>query len=270
MAFKMRSGNKVSFKNMGGSSPGKHDTGSAHVHAHGGSGSYRKDDEGNLQQTGVGGDIDEDDYIKGNNTNKESYLTKQEIKQAAKLAKQEARGENTPGGRRITRAERSVINDAKYANQLKRAEGLEAAGKGEKGFSWKEAGMSVLRGEGLLGNIASGMGKGRDKSAIIKDKQAKIAGKKDRKELRATQDVERKKLATKNKIITASDLNTDIVQKEDKEEKNKENIVKEIADAKNETKTNTLNYADPTKNPHNLTEQSYNFLNDPNFDISKP
>ena len=66
MAFKMRSGNKVSFKNMGSSSPGKHDTGSQHVHAHGGSGSYRKDDEGNLQQTGVGGDIDKDDHIKGN------------------------------------------------------------------------------------------------------------------------------------------------------------------------------------------------------------
>ena len=56
------------FKEMGSSSPAKHDTGSQHMHAMGGSGSYRKDpdDENKLKQTGVGGDIDKDDYIKGN------------------------------------------------------------------------------------------------------------------------------------------------------------------------------------------------------------
>ena len=62
--FKLRSGNNSSlpFKEMG-SSPVLHTAGSAgHTHATGGSGSYRKDEEGNLQQTGIGGDIDKDDW----------------------------------------------------------------------------------------------------------------------------------------------------------------------------------------------------------------
>jgi len=193
----MRSGNKVSFKNMGSSSPAHQITISEPDENATVEGVTKKATEGPTKEEqaiidkakGKKVTAEEKQGITVNpNINKESYLTKQQIKQAAKTDKQKARGENTPGGRNITRAERSAIKDAKLASQLKRAEGLEAAGKGEKGFSWKGAGMSVLRGEGLLGNIASGIGKGRDKSAIIKDKQAKIAGKKERKELRATQD----------------------------------------------------------------------------------
>jgi hypothetical protein len=56
MAFKLKSGNSPKFK-MVGSSPAKHDTGSQHVHAHGGSGSY---DKKTGKQTGIGGDIDKD------------------------------------------------------------------------------------------------------------------------------------------------------------------------------------------------------------------
>ena len=143
--------------------------------------------------------------------------TKVNINQKSKTDKQKARGGDTPGGRRITPQERDMLRDSKLNEQLARANALEAAGKGERGFSWKELGMSVLRGEGLLGNIASGMGKGKYKSEIIKDKQAKIAGKKERKTIATKQKDERK--ATKNlknqsmvsKIKAASNLNTDIL-----------------------------------------------------------
>jgi len=163
----MKSGNKVSFKNMG-SSPAK-------------------------------------------------QKSKVEIKQKSKTDKQKARGGDTPGGRRVTRAESDMIRDDRLNEQLARANALEAAGKGEKGFSWKEAGMSVLRGEGLLGNIASGMGKGKYKSEIIKDKQTKIAGEKERKTIATKQKAERKaarklkKQSMVSKIKKASNLNTDIL-----------------------------------------------------------
>jgi len=63
MAFKLKSGNSPKFK-MVGSSPAKHDGHGTpgHEHATGGSGSYRKNKVGNLEQTGVGGAIDKDDW----------------------------------------------------------------------------------------------------------------------------------------------------------------------------------------------------------------
>ena len=45
-----------------GKSPVKHKGFGEHSHDHGGSGSYREDDKGTLHQTGVGGDIDKDDW----------------------------------------------------------------------------------------------------------------------------------------------------------------------------------------------------------------
>jgi|TARA_R110001606_G_scaffold396271_2_gene570081 hypothetical protein len=106
------------------------------------------------------------------------------------------------GSSPATREERHILRDSKLNEQLARANALETAGKGERGFSWKEAGMSVLRGKGLLGNIASGMGKGKYKSEIIKDKQTKIAGKAAKK---------LKKQSMVSKIRKASNLNTDIL-----------------------------------------------------------
>ena len=136
----------------------------------------------------------------GSSPAKEStYKSSQEIKQESKTARVKARGSETPGGRKVTKEEKSSIRDTKLSNKLARAEGLEAEGKGEKGFSWKEAGKSILRGEGLLGNIQSGMGKGRDKSAIIKDKQAKIAGRKERKDIRSEQKAKRKSVSARVK-----------------------------------------------------------------------
>jgi len=149
MGFKLKSGNKVSFKHMG-SSP-----------------------------------------LKEGEEPKEAK-TKVNINQKSRTDKQKARGGDTPGGRKVTREERNMLKDSKLNEQLERANTLEAAGKGEKGFSWKEAGMSVLRGEGLLGNIAAGMGKGRDMSDIIKDKQLKVAGRRERKDLRKSQRDQRK------------------------------------------------------------------------------
>jgi len=122
------------------------------------------------------------------------------------------------GKRKYTKAERKADKMANLKAKQKRATGLEEIGKGEKGFSWKEAGKSVLRGEGLLGNIASGMGKGRDKSAIIKDKITTVEekGKRtkmvkasrekrkvSRKEARATRNAERKAKLAKNIDISA-------------------------------------------------------------------
>jgi len=206
MAFKMRSGNKPGFKNMG-SSPAKDMK----------TGSYEHSFESPAKER-----PNYAERIKGvqdarNTETAKKAKTKVDIKQKSKTDKQRARGGDTPGGRRVTRAERDMIRDDKLNEQLDRAKTLEAAGKGERGFSWKEAGMSVLRGEGLLGNIASGMGKGRYKSEIIKDKQTKIAGKKERKTIATKQKDERKaarklkKQSMVNKIKKASNLNTDIL-----------------------------------------------------------
>jgi hypothetical protein len=65
--FSMRSGNgPLEFKQMG-SSPAKHEGFGEHTHKHGGSGSYRKNEKGELEQTGIGGDIDKGDWPKGKN-----------------------------------------------------------------------------------------------------------------------------------------------------------------------------------------------------------
>jgi hypothetical protein len=104
------------------------------------------------------------------------------------------------GTRKYTKAERKADKMKNLNAKEKRATGLESIGKGEKGFSWKEAGKSVLRGEGLLGNIASGMGKGRDKSAIIKDKKSAIEGKADRSNIRKESKARRTKVKIKHKI----------------------------------------------------------------------
>jgi len=105
--------------------------------------------------------------------------SKQQIRQEYKTNKTKSRtNEKSQGDKKnYSKRERKADKMANLEAKQKRAVGLESIGKGEKGFSWKEAGKSILRGECLLGNISSGMGKGRDKSAIIKDKIAKQEGK---------------------------------------------------------------------------------------------
>ena len=104
------------------------------------------------------------------------------------------------GTRKYTKAERASDKMKNLDAKEKRASGLESIGKGEKGFSWKEAGKSILRGEGLMGNIASGMGKGRDKSAIIKDKKRAIKGKAERSKIKKEGKAARIKVKTDSKI----------------------------------------------------------------------
>ena len=227
MEFKLKSGNCPEFKHIG-SSPAKQSKYQVEKAAQMQNASHRIDLEEKQFQAGTkakkrdhqnrinaitGTPLKKGEEVKSTKEAK----TKVNINQKSKTDKQKARGGDTPGGRRITRQERDMLQDSKLNEQLARANTLEAAGKGERGFSWKELGMSVLRGEGLLGNIDSGMGKGKYKSEIIKDKQTKIAGKKERKTIATKQKDERKaakKLKNQSmvsKIKKASNLNTDIL-----------------------------------------------------------
>ena len=104
-----------------------------------------------------------------------------------------------------SKREREADKMANLNAKQKRAEQLESIGKGEKGFSWKQAGKSILRGEGLMGNIASGMGKGRDKSAIIKDKKAALEGKQERRKIRSNASKKEKKDTKKKRIVVKTD-----------------------------------------------------------------
>ena len=84
-AFKMIAGDSPITNEFGvgkGTSPYKHEGFGEHTHAHGGSGSYRKDpdDDNKLKQTGVGGEIDKDDYKKGN-----KFDSKENQKEAERL-----------------------------------------------------------------------------------------------------------------------------------------------------------------------------------------
>ena len=85
---------------------------------------------------------------------------------------------------------------------------MEARGEGKRGFSWKNAGMAVLEGQGLMGAARAGMGSGDYASTRIKAKQAKRAGKATRKEIKATQKANRRK-ARLDKINKASALNVE-------------------------------------------------------------
>ena len=113
--------------------------------------------------------------------------SKEQIRQENRTNKTKSRtNEKRQGDKRnYSKREREADKMANLNAKQKRAEQLESIGKGEKGFSWKQAGKSILRGEGLMGNIASGMGKGRDKSAIIKDKKAALEGKQERRKIRS-------------------------------------------------------------------------------------
>ena len=200
MAFKMRSGNKPGFKNIG-SSPTK-----------------QLMDE---KEQGKNMEAYRKAQLSSNTPEEGPYLTKQKIKQDAKTSKVEARGKTSPGGRKVTKSEKNKIKKTKLVEQHKRATALEAAGKGEKGFSWKKAGKTILQGGGILDAVAAGIGTGRDKSAIIKDRQTKLAGKEERgierdrqkaenKALRIAKREARRKKQSK-KIRDVSDLSADIV-----------------------------------------------------------
>ena len=131
-------------------------------------------------------------------------ISNQELKQQSKTRKQKQRSVDSEGGRRRTKSERIKAKDTKLSEKLSQAEAMEARGEGKRGFSWKNAGMAVLEGQGLMGAARSGMGSGDYTSTRIKAKQAKRAGKATRKEIKAQQ-----RQARLDKIKKASDLNVE-------------------------------------------------------------
>ena len=163
MAFKLKSGNKVSFKNMG-SSPAKKD----------------------------------------------------EIKSRVKLSEDQKTREHdalyddvSPG--EITPEEKAALRDKELADKYSRYKALEAIGKRERGFNWKKAGMAILQGGGILDAVGAGMGQGRLKSEIIKDKQTKIEGKKERARKKMEWEEKQKEKAKEEadkKRAAAADMNT--------------------------------------------------------------
>ena len=94
----------------------------------------------------------------------------QELKQKSKTRKQKQRSVDSEGGRRRTRSERIKEKDTKLSEKLSQAEAMEARGEGKRGFSWKNAGMAVLEGQGLMGAARAGMGSGDYASTRIKAK----------------------------------------------------------------------------------------------------
>ena len=142
----------------------------------------------------------------------EKVATNTELKEQNKSYKQDQRGVDTPGGRRRTRSERIEAKDSDLELRGIAAEDNEARGEGKRGFSWKNAGMAALEGQGLMGAVRSGIGTGDYKSTTIKRKQTKRAGKAERKVTKATQKENRvaKRAARRNKVKKASDLSTEI------------------------------------------------------------
>ena len=228
MAFKMKSGNKVSFKNMG-SSPAKQKMEKIPSKK---AERLATSKTGRVMQNVLGKSVSKESDTKSTEREQRSKHTskhysplkqgvtsdgveiksKKQISQENKTAKTSSRKNKVTedrkilgvkaGKRKYTKAERKADKMTNLKAKQKRAVGLEEIGKGEKGFSWKEAGKSILRGEGLMGNIASGMGKGRDKSAIVKDKITTVKEKGKRKEMqkdaRATRKAERAARLKKN------------------------------------------------------------------------
>jgi len=207
MAFKLKSGNSPQFRSVG-SSPAK---------------ITLKRGSTTLNPKGVR--MEDNDLGAKNRVIKSTApevertpKTNQEIKQYAKTAKQKARGSKTDGGKRLTKGEKRTIKANKLAQQGKRAQRLEASGEGEKSFGWKEAGMALLEGKGLVGGLMAGIGTGDDKSVGIANKQARIAGDDERRRIKDNQKTEiaakkAAKLAQKksqsDKITATSNLETD-------------------------------------------------------------
>ena len=135
--------------------------------------------------------------------------TNTELKEQNKSNKQDQRGINTDGGRRRTRSERTKATDENLALRGDAATAMEAKGEGKRGFSWKNAGMAALEGQGLMGAVRSGIGTGDYESTRIEKKQTKRAGKAERKTTKASQKADRKQ-ARRNKVRKASDLSTGI------------------------------------------------------------
>ena len=177
MAFKMKSGNKVSFKKMG-SSPAKQSVDTKTVVAN-----NKATKKAQLNS----------------NTPEDKQYTKRDIKESTKTNKLKSRGLDTPGGSKITAEEEYNTRKTQLIQKGKRAASLEAAGKGEKGFSWKKAGMAVLQGQGLMGAAMAGIGTGRDKSAIMKDRLTKLEGNKERREIEKQQSDNRKAVKTQTR-----------------------------------------------------------------------
>tara|TARA_R110000823_G_C15716071_1_gene478115 strand:- start:13 stop:675 length:663 start_codon:yes stop_codon:yes gene_type:complete len=220
MAFKMKSGNKVSFKNMG-SSPAKNMKTGSYEHSFESPAKqydHSEDVKTNIKSQSKRDKISNDakkaaSVLDG--TSKE-VATNTELKEQNKSNKQDQRGVDTPGGRRRTKSERIKAKNTDLELRRIVAEDNEARGEGKRGFSWKNAGMAALEGQGLMGAARSGIGTGDYESTRIKRKQTKRAGKAERKVTKATQKENRvakraaKRVARRSKVRKASDLSTGI------------------------------------------------------------
>ena len=115
--------------------------------------------------------------------------TKTQIQEDYKTAKLKSKTEPKLKGQvDYTDEERYSDKKAMLTARQKRHTQLETEGKGEKGFSWKKAGMAILQGKGLMGAATAGIGTGRDKSAIMTDKLAKLEGKTRRRKIKSAAD----------------------------------------------------------------------------------
>ena len=153
--FKMRSGNKVSFKGMG-SSPAK------------------QVPEKTAEQLA---------QIK---TNKLEPKTNKEIKQTSKTQKEKNKRQDSDGGRKRTFTEKNANKIAKRTAQLKRAKLLESqtnsdgTSRGERTFGWKNFGKGLLEGKGIMPSLSGAIGTGEYKSTQAQRRLDKLKGEKNR------------------------------------------------------------------------------------------
>ena len=188
--FKMRSGNKVSFKSMG-SSPAKQAALTA----------------AELAQI---------------ETNKQKTRTNQEIKQTSKTQKVQNKRQDSDGGKKRTFTEKNANKIAKRTAQLERAKILESqtnpdgTSKGERTFGWKNFGKGLLEGKGIMPSLSGAIGTGEYKSAQAQRRLDKLKGNKNRYDEGVTQDTNSNTKKAKQKVKTNKQ------KVEDKDNKNKD------------------------------------------------
>tara|TARA_R110000744_G_scaffold244380_2_gene361260 strand:+ start:82 stop:759 length:678 start_codon:yes stop_codon:yes gene_type:complete len=189
--FKMRSGNKVSFKSMG-SSPAKQAAPTA----------------AELAQI---------------ETNKQEPRTNQEIKQTSKTQKDKNKRQGSDGGKKRTFTEKNANKIAKRTAQLERAKILESqtnpdgTSKGERTFGWKNFGKGLLEGKGIMPSLSGAIGTGEYKSSQAQRRLDKLKGNKNRYDEGVTQDTD----SNTKKATQEVKNNKQKVEKKDNEKKDK-------------------------------------------------
>ena len=189
--FKMRSGNKVSFKSMG-SSPAKQVAPTAKE----------------LAQI---------------ETNKQKTRTNQEIKQTSKTQKDKNKRQDSDGGKKRTFTEKNANKIAKRTAQLERAKILESqtnpdgTSKGERTFGWKNFGKGLLEGKGIMPSLSGAIGTGEYKSAQAQRRLDKLKGNKNRYDEGVTQDTDSNTKKANQEVKT----NKQKVEKKDNKNKDK-------------------------------------------------